>query len=446
MTGSRAAARIPTGPRRPARCGACGGDRPPADRHPPHPHRTRRARRPGRRRRRGPSARATSWSSWTSTPMRRRGDDLKASVVAALTRPIPDADRRPGHDGRGAACATRRASAELDAARAGAGCIVSVGSGTITDLAKDASMRAGDIPFVVVQTAASVNAFSDDMAVLLRDGVKRTVPSRWPDVVIVDVDVLASTPARDAPGRVRRAVLDVHRAGRLVPRPRHGHGRRLRRRGRRAVPRRRRRPPRVGVADAHDRRRSGDARGAGRPDGPDRHRDGRGGSDRAAVRHRAPRSATCSTWTPRPADARSAFHGAQVGVASVLAATLWHDTLDRFDPERPRSTTHRVPTRRTSSGGSATAFDPIDPSGQHGGRVLARRPAQARSLAVATRTRSKRSSPTGIAIGRRSEALVATPDRLRDRAASRRARRRRSPSSTRRRPRRSCAGRSRRSR
>ena len=68
----------------------------------------------------------------------------------------------------------------------GAGCVVSVGSGTMTDVAKDASMRAGDIPFVVVQTAVSVNAFSDDMAVLLRDGVKRTVPSRWPDVLIVD--------------------------------------------------------------------------------------------------------------------------------------------------------------------------------------------------------------------------------------------------------------------
>ena len=56
-------------------------------------------------------------------------------------------------------------------------------------------MRAGSIPFVVVQTAVSVNAFSDDMAVLLRDGVKRTVPSRWPDVLIVDLEVIAEAPA-----------------------------------------------------------------------------------------------------------------------------------------------------------------------------------------------------------------------------------------------------------
>ena len=55
--------------------------------------------------------------------------------------------------------------------------------------------RAGRIPFVVVQTAFSVNAFSDDMAVLLADGVKRTVPSRWPDALVVDLGVIADAPA-----------------------------------------------------------------------------------------------------------------------------------------------------------------------------------------------------------------------------------------------------------
>ena len=127
------------------------------------------------------------------TPMRRRGADLKASVVAALSERFGTRSAVLGAAGE-ELHADEAASAELDAYLPGVGCIVAVGSGTITDLAKDASMRANDIPFVVVQTAASVNAFSDDMAVLLRDGVKRTVPSRWPDVVIADVDVLASTP------------------------------------------------------------------------------------------------------------------------------------------------------------------------------------------------------------------------------------------------------------
>ncbi len=92
------------------------------------------------------------------------------------------------------------ALAAADRAIAGAGCVVAIGSGTITDIAKDATHRADGIPFAVVQTAVSVNAFSDDMAVLLRDGVKRTIPSRWPDVLIADERVLV-----DAPPALNRA-------------------------------------------------------------------------------------------------------------------------------------------------------------------------------------------------------------------------------------------------
>lgn len=76
----------------------------------------------------------------------------------------------------------------------GAAAIVAVGSGTICDVAKEAS-RELDVPEVVVQTANSVNAFSDDMAVLLIHGVKRTVPSRWPTALVVDLAVVADAPA-----------------------------------------------------------------------------------------------------------------------------------------------------------------------------------------------------------------------------------------------------------
>jgi glycerol-1-phosphate dehydrogenase [NAD(P)+] len=71
---------------------------------------------------------------------------------------------------------------------------VVVGSGTITDVAKEATARVGAPPLMVVQTAASVNAFSDDMAVLLEAGTKRTVTSRWPDVLLIDIPVLACAP------------------------------------------------------------------------------------------------------------------------------------------------------------------------------------------------------------------------------------------------------------
>ncbi len=48
---------------------------------------------------------------------------------------------------------------------------------------------------MIVQTAASVNGFADDQSVLLVDGVKRTTPTRWPDRLLIDTDVIARAPA-----------------------------------------------------------------------------------------------------------------------------------------------------------------------------------------------------------------------------------------------------------
>jgi glycerol-1-phosphate dehydrogenase [NAD(P)+] len=85
-------------------------------------------------------------------------------------------------------------AAAVDAAR-GAGCLVALGSGTICDIVKEASRELA-VPDVTVQTANSVNAFSDDMAVLLIRGVKRTVPSRWPTALVADLTVVADAPAQ----------------------------------------------------------------------------------------------------------------------------------------------------------------------------------------------------------------------------------------------------------
>jgi glycerol-1-phosphate dehydrogenase [NAD(P)+] len=86
--------------------------------------------------------------------------------------------------------------ATVAAARAacdGARCVVSVGSGTLTDIGKAAAPDW--VPLVAVQTATSVNGYSDPFSVLLRTGVKRTTPSRWPDVLVIDPAVLAGAPA-----------------------------------------------------------------------------------------------------------------------------------------------------------------------------------------------------------------------------------------------------------
>jgi glycerol-1-phosphate dehydrogenase [NAD(P)+] len=73
--------------------------------------------------------------------------------------------------------------------------LVSVGSGTIADIGKVVAQRL-DLPHVVVQTAASVNGFADDQSVLLLNGTKRTTPSRWPEAIVIDSRVLASSPVR----------------------------------------------------------------------------------------------------------------------------------------------------------------------------------------------------------------------------------------------------------
>lgn len=72
--------------------------------------------------------------------------------------------------------------------------LLSVGSGTVSDLAK--AVAAGlDLPLIAVQTAASVNGYSDSLSVLVRNGAKRTLPTTWPQALVIDHDVLAAAPA-----------------------------------------------------------------------------------------------------------------------------------------------------------------------------------------------------------------------------------------------------------
>jgi glycerol-1-phosphate dehydrogenase [NAD(P)+] len=128
-----------------------------------------------------------------ATPMRRAGGDVKEEAERLLAEHFEVRRAVIGEGGAGLH-ADEEALEEAEAAVVGADCVVVVGSGTITDVCKEATRRASGSPLVVVQTAASVNAFSDDMAVLLKSGTKRTVPSRWPDALIVDLTVLAEAP------------------------------------------------------------------------------------------------------------------------------------------------------------------------------------------------------------------------------------------------------------
>ncbi len=130
-------------------------------------------------------------------PMDGPGGELKAGIAAALTeaglRPervvVGDEAARPHAD-------EATIAAAADAVRvAGARVIVSVGSGTVADIGKAVSARLDGLAHVIVQTAASVNGFADDQSVLLRDGVKRTTPTRWAQRLVIDTTVVARAPA-----------------------------------------------------------------------------------------------------------------------------------------------------------------------------------------------------------------------------------------------------------
>lgn len=135
------------------------------------------------------------------TPMKRAGDDLKPLVLAQLRQagwqpePLwltPDATGQVHTD----FMHIGRVQARLRPKSA----VLAVGSGTVTDIAKHACYvfqrehASAPLPFVVYQTANSVSAYTSNMAPVFMDGVKRTLPSRYPDVLVCDLETL-----RDAP-------------------------------------------------------------------------------------------------------------------------------------------------------------------------------------------------------------------------------------------------------
>ncbi|HKY48729.1 MAG TPA: iron-containing alcohol dehydrogenase, partial [Acidimicrobiia bacterium] len=80
------------------------------------------------------------------------GDDLRDRVLALL--PLAHLIAAGGHQ----VLLNKETIATTVAATAGAGCLVTLGSGTVTDLGKLVSHQTG-VPLIAVQTAASVNGF-----------------------------------------------------------------------------------------------------------------------------------------------------------------------------------------------------------------------------------------------------------------------------------------------
>jgi glycerol-1-phosphate dehydrogenase [NAD(P)+] len=129
------------------------------------------------------------------TPILRAGERLSALVASQLADGFSArlACLDDGHDNLHADETVLAMAAEK---AKGTHAIVTIGSGTMTDIGKIAADRNGGIPHVAVQTAASVDGFTDNVSVILRNGVKRTVPSRWPTIVLADVVTIGTAPLK----------------------------------------------------------------------------------------------------------------------------------------------------------------------------------------------------------------------------------------------------------
>ncbi len=292
-----------------------------------------------------------------AVPMRRGDADVKADVRTALAGAgsgvvsvvLGSADAELHADAAAIAAA-------VEGAR-GCGCIVSVGSGTICDVSKEASRELG-VPQVVVQTANSVNAFSDDMAVLLIHGVKRTVPSGWPDALVIDLEAI-----RSAPPRLNRAGV-----GELVAMF--------------TAPADWRLAAAVGLDDTWDRRvvdlfRNGagallDAAPRATSDDLGAHRTlaelmTLSGLALGIAGRTAPISGTEHTvshlldMAAVQSGRATGLHGAQVGVAALAVSVVWDRLLASFDPERLLATPTPAPSAMQAR--IDEAFRDLDPSG-----------------------------------------------------------------------------------
>jgi glycerol-1-phosphate dehydrogenase [NAD(P)+] len=134
------------------------------------------------------------------TPMRRGPDELKRLALQILQENgwqplplvlLPDASGQVHTDMTHIEGVTRRIKVGTP--------VISIGSGVVTDVTKHACFlyeqdKGVHIPFVAFQTANSVTAYTSNMAPIFINGVKRTFPSRYPDVVVSDLETLGDAP------------------------------------------------------------------------------------------------------------------------------------------------------------------------------------------------------------------------------------------------------------
>lgn len=74
-------------------------------------------------------------------------------------------------------------------------CLITIGSGVLNDIGKILSATA-KIPYIIIGTAPSMDGYASDSSSMEMDGVKISLSSKCPDVIIGDTDILKTAPDR----------------------------------------------------------------------------------------------------------------------------------------------------------------------------------------------------------------------------------------------------------
>ena len=73
--------------------------------------------------------------------------------------------------------------------------VIAIGSGCINDISKIVSKTA-DLPYFIVATAPSMDGYASATSSMVMDGLKVSLPSKCPNVIIGDIDVLEKAPEK----------------------------------------------------------------------------------------------------------------------------------------------------------------------------------------------------------------------------------------------------------
>jgi len=71
--------------------------------------------------------------------------------------------------------------------------IIAVGSGVLNDIGKTVA-AISEKPYMIVATAPSMDGYASGTSSMVRDGLKSTIKTKCPDIVVGDLDILCSAP------------------------------------------------------------------------------------------------------------------------------------------------------------------------------------------------------------------------------------------------------------